>query len=43
MLLGSFLAKGGAVGAGWTAYPPLSEKEFSPGNGVDLWILSLTC
>ncbi len=22
-------------------YPPLSEKEFSPGNGVDLWILSL--
>jgi cytochrome c oxidase subunit I len=41
VLYGSFLAKGGASGAGWTGYPPLSEKEFSPGNGVDLWILSL--
>jgi cytochrome c oxidase subunit 1 len=37
----SFLAKGGASSASWTAYPPLSESEFSPGNGVDLWILSL--
>jgi cytochrome c oxidase subunit I len=37
----SFFAKGGASSAGWTAYPPLSENEFSPGNGVDLWILSL--
>jgi cytochrome c oxidase subunit 1 len=37
----SFFAKGGASSAGWTAYPPLSETEFSPGNGVDLWILSL--
>ena len=41
VLFGSFLAKGGASAAGWTAYPPLSESEFSPGNGVDLWILSL--
>jgi cytochrome c oxidase subunit 1 len=37
----SFAAKGGASAASWTAYPPLSETEFSPGNGVDLWILSL--
>jgi cytochrome c oxidase subunit I len=37
----SFLAKGGAASASWTMYPPLSEKEFSPGHGVDLWILSL--
>jgi cytochrome c oxidase subunit I len=37
----SFLAKGGASSASWTAYPTLSESEFSPGNGVDLWILSL--
>jgi cytochrome c oxidase subunit I len=37
----SFLAKGGASSASWTAYPPLTETEFSPGNGVDLWILSL--
>jgi cytochrome c oxidase subunit 1 len=41
VLFSSFLAKGGASGAGWTAYPPLSELPYSPGNGVDLWILSL--
>lgn len=27
--------------AGWLAYPPLSELEFSPGVGVDYWIWSL--
>ena len=41
VLYASFFAKGGASSAGWTAYPPLSENEYSPGNGVDLWILSL--
>ncbi len=41
VLYGSFLANGGAARAGWTSYPPLSEKAFSPGNGQDLWILSL--
>ena len=41
VLLCSFLAKGGAASASWTMYPPLSSKEFSPGHGVDLWILSL--
>jgi cytochrome c oxidase subunit 1 len=41
VLYASFLAKGGASSVSWTAYPPLSESEFSPGNGVDLWILSL--
>ncbi|MGH2839607.1 MAG: cytochrome c oxidase subunit I [Solirubrobacteraceae bacterium] len=41
VLYASFFAKGGASSAGWTGYPPLSEREFSPGNGVDLWILSL--
>lgn len=25
-------------GAGWTAYPPYSEAQFSPGVGVDYWI-----
>jgi cytochrome c oxidase subunit I len=41
VLLCSFLAKGGAASASWTMYPPLSGKDFSPGHGVDLWILSL--
>jgi len=27
--------------AGWLAYPPLSEAQFSPGVGVDYWIWSL--
>jgi cytochrome c oxidase subunit 1 len=37
----SFFASGGASKSGWYGYPPLSEKFFSPGNGQDLWILSL--
>jgi len=37
----SFLAKHGAASAGWYSYPTLSESQFSPGNGQDLWILSL--
>jgi cytochrome c oxidase subunit 1 len=35
----SFFAEGGAAKSGWTAYPPLSTE--APGNGQDLWILSL--
>jgi cytochrome c oxidase subunit I len=30
---------GGASGAGWTAYPPLSVQL--PGHGVDFWIVGL--
>ncbi len=41
VLYASFFAKGGPSGASWTAYPPLTETAYSPGNGVDLWILSL--
>jgi cytochrome c oxidase subunit 1 len=40
-LYASFFAKGGPSQAGWTAYVPLSERFFTPGHGVDLWILSL--
>ncbi len=36
----SFLA-GGAPDAGWFAYPPYSEREFSTGPGVDYWALGL--
>jgi cytochrome o ubiquinol oxidase subunit 1 len=35
LVLGEFSA------AGWLAYPPLSETQFSPGTGVDYWIWSL--
>lgn len=35
MVLGEFSA------AGWLAYPPLSELEYSPGVGVDYWIWCL--
>jgi cytochrome o ubiquinol oxidase subunit 1 len=27
--------------AGWSGYPPLSEKNYSPGPGVDYWIWGL--
>ncbi|NDJ78053.1 MAG: cytochrome ubiquinol oxidase subunit I, partial [Chloroflexi bacterium] len=36
-----FLAPGGAAANGWTSYPPLSGKEFSPGHGTDLWLVGL--
>ena len=37
----SFFAGGGAAKCGWTCYAPLSESQYTPGHGVDLWILSL--
>jgi cytochrome c oxidase subunit 1 len=41
VLLGSFGADGGPATSGWTAYAPLSEDQFSPEIGQDLWILGL--
>jgi len=39
VLMLSFFADGGAAKSGWTAYAPLSTQD--PGNGQDLWILSV--
>ena len=41
VLYSSWFAQGGAASAGWTSYAPLSDVPYSPGYGVDLWILSL--
>ncbi|HJP88617.1 MAG TPA: cytochrome c oxidase subunit I [Candidatus Limnocylindrales bacterium] len=43
LLLAGFLTPGGAAAAGWTSYPPLTERGAlaSPGPGQDLWIVSL--
>jgi cytochrome c oxidase subunit 1 len=43
LLLLGFVVPGGAAAAGWTSYPPLTERGAlsSPGAGQDLWIVSL--
>jgi cytochrome c oxidase subunit I len=41
VLYSSWFTAGGAPKAGWTSYVPLSELPYSPGHGIDLWILSL--
>jgi cytochrome c oxidase subunit I len=41
VLYSSWFASGGAAKAGWTGYAPLSTAAYTPGHGMDLWILSL--
>ena len=41
LMLASIWLQGGAAAAGWTSYPPLTDRQYSPGPGVDLWILGL--
>jgi cytochrome o ubiquinol oxidase subunit 1 len=41
VLINTSLAVGEFSAAGWLAYPPLSELQYSPGVGVDYWIWSL--
>jgi cytochrome c oxidase subunit I len=41
VLYSSWFAAGGAPRAGWTGYVPLSDLPYTPGHGIDLWILSL--
>ncbi|MQA80137.1 MAG: cytochrome c oxidase subunit I [Streptosporangiales bacterium] len=42
IVIAGFLTPGGAAGFGWTAYTPLSDAQYSPGLGGDLWIMGLT-
>jgi len=41
ILINMSLGIGEFSAAGWLAYPPLSELQYSPGVGVDYWIWSL--
>jgi cytochrome c oxidase subunit 1 len=41
MVMSGFLTTSGAAAAGWTAYAPLNEAEYSPGPGMDLWIVGV--
>ncbi|WP_306204040.1 aa3-type cytochrome oxidase subunit I [Actinoplanes sp. RD1] len=41
IVLGGFLTPGGAPDYGWTAYPPLSTEQHSPGVGANMWIVGL--
>jgi cytochrome o ubiquinol oxidase subunit 1 len=41
LLINLSLGIGEFSAAGWLAYPPLSELQYSPGVGVDYWIWSL--
>ncbi|HSX28596.1 MAG TPA: cytochrome o ubiquinol oxidase subunit I [Candidatus Saccharimonadales bacterium] len=41
VLMNVSLGIGEFSGAGWLAYPPLSELQYNPGVGVDYWIWSL--
>jgi cytochrome o ubiquinol oxidase subunit 1 len=41
LLVNASLVVGEFSAAGWLAYPPLSELQYSPGVGVDYWIWAL--
>ena len=41
IMFSSFFIEGGSAKAGWTEYPPLTERTFTPGQGTDLWILGV--
>ncbi len=41
IVLSGFLTVGGAAAVGWTFYAPLSDATYSPGVGMDLWIVGI--
>lgn len=38
-IISGFAAQSGAADAGWFAYTPLSTSQYSPGYGMDVWIV----
>ena len=41
IVMAGFLTSGGAAAAGWTGYAPLSNAQYSPQAGMDLWIVGV--
>ncbi len=41
VVVSGFLTVGGAASAGWTGYAPLSDRVYTAGPGMDLWIVGL--
>ena len=41
VVLSGLFVSGGAAAAGWTGYAPLNDGTYSPGTGMDLWIVGL--
>jgi cytochrome o ubiquinol oxidase subunit 1 len=41
VLINLSLIIGDMAATGWLSYPPLAEKQYSPGVGVDYWIWSI--
>ena len=41
LMMGGFIAVGGAAAEGWTSYPPLAGPAYS-GTGTDLWLMAVT-
>jgi cytochrome c oxidase subunit 1 len=41
ILMYSSFPLGGAPSDGWFSYAPLTERAFSPGSGIDFWILGI--
>jgi cytochrome c oxidase subunit 1 len=41
LLYSSFFLDTGAAAGGWTIYAPLSTGQYSPGPGMDLWLVSI--
>jgi cytochrome c oxidase subunit 1 len=41
VMFSGFAAANGAAADGWTAYVPMSSSQYSPGVGMDVWIVGV--